>query len=215
MKRLVIGGGLALVTAALVTACRQYLPTNRYLQMRPASQTIQSTKDARGKFNHARHTKPLTHANVSCIDCHHFNVLIGTGNEAMARDLAAHALYPGSAPCHYCHVSAETRVSTAPQACTTCHENLQPLKPENHQIAWLKVHSSVAQANPVQCENCHRDAFCINCHERRDTIQTVVHSRNFRYYQSIEARANPRQCGSCHREDFCINCHQQGKVGPE
>ena len=215
MKRLVTSVGLALVTAALVAACRQYLPTNRYLQMRPASQTVQSTKDARGKFNHARHTAPLAQAGVSCIDCHHFNVLIDTANEAMARDLAAQALYPRSAPCHYCHVSAETRVSTAPQACTTCHENLQPLQPENHQIAWLKVHSSAAQTNPAQCENCHRSSFCINCHERRDTTQTVVHARNFRFFHSIEARANPRQCGSCHREDFCINCHQQGKVGPE
>lgn len=215
MKRLVTSVGLALVTAALVAACRQYLPTNRYLQMRPASQTVQSTKDARGKFNHARHTAPLAQAGVSCIDCHHFNVLIDTANEAMARDLAAQALYPRSAPCHYCHVSAETRVSTAPQACTTCHENLQPLQPENHQIAWLKVHSSAAQTNPAQCENCHRSSFCINCHERRDTTQTVVHARNFRFFHSIEARANPRQCGSCHREDFCINCHQQGKVGPD
>jgi hypothetical protein len=210
VKRLATMVGLALATAMLVVACRQYLPTNRYLQMRPASQTVQSTKDARDKFDHARHAKPLAQAGVSCIDCHRFNVLIDTGNEAMARDLAAHALYPGSAPCHYCHIAGETRLSTAPQACTTCHENLLPLQPENHQIAWLKVHASAAQANPAQCENCHRSAFCINCHERRDTIQTVVHPRNFRNFHSVEARANPRQCGMCHLEDFCINCHQQG-----
>ena len=214
MRRSAALVALALVTTVAITACRQYLPSNRYLQMRQPSQTVQSTKDAREKFNHARHTKALAQAGVSCADCHHFNVLIDTGSEQMARDLAAHALYPGSAPCHYCHVSEETRVSSAPQACTTCHENLQPLKPENHQIAWLKVHSSAAQTNPQQCENCHRSSFCINCHERRDTIQTVVHARNFRFFHSIEARANPRQCGSCHREDFCLNCHQQNNVGP-
>jgi nitrate/TMAO reductase-like tetraheme cytochrome c subunit len=206
---------LALIGVVMITACRQYLPSNRYLQKRQPSQTVQSTKDARDKFNHARHTKALAEAGVSCPDCHHFNVLIDTSNEQLARDLATHALYPGSAPCHYCHVSDETRVSRAPQACTTCHENLQPLMPENHQIAWLTVHSSAAQTNPQQCANCHRDAFCINCHERRDTIQTVVHTRNFRFYHSIEARANPRQCGSCHREDFCTNCHQQNNVGPD
>ena len=211
MKRLVTGAAVALATAMAVAACRQYLPTNRYLQMRPPSQTVQSTKDARDKFNHARHNKPLAQTGVSCIDCHHFNVLIDTGNEAMARDLAAHALYPGSAPCHYCHVDSETRLSTAPQACTTCHENLQPLLPEDHQIAWLKVHAAAAQTNPARCENCHRSSFCINCHERRDTIQTVVHERNFRAFHSVEARANPRQCGMCHLEDFCINCHQQGR----
>ena len=211
MKRFVTGAALVLGTVMVVAACRQYLPTNRYLQMRQPSQTVQSTKDARDKFNHARHSKPLAHAGVSCIDCHHFNVLIDTGNEALARDLAAQALYPGSAPCHYCHVDSDTRVSLAPQACTTCHENLQPLMPENHQIAWLKVHAAAAQTNPAQCENCHRSSFCINCHERRDTIQTVVHERNFRAFHSVEARANPRQCGMCHLEDFCISCHQQSR----
>lgn len=213
MKRLAISVSLALVMAALVAACRQYLPTNRYLRMRP-SQTVASTKDARAKFNHAHHNTPLAQAGVSCINCHRFDVLVDTDNEALARDLAAHALYPGSAPCHDCHESA-TRVSTAPRACTTCHENLQPLKPENHEIAWLKVHSSVAETNPAQCESCHRSSFCINCHNRRDSMQTVVHSRNFRSVHSIEARANPQQCGNCHREDFCINCHQQGKMGPD
>ena len=65
----------------------------------------------------------------------------------------------------------------------------------------------IASADPVACQNCHRDAFCINCHQNRDSILTFVHDRNYLSFHSVDARANPIQCGNCHREDFCINCH--------
>jgi hypothetical protein len=86
-----------------------------------------------------------------------------------------------------------------------------PLLPANHQIAWLRVHSAEASADPVACQNCHRDAFCINCHQNRDSILTFVHDRNYISFHSVDARANPIQCGSCHREDFCINCHKKAQ----
>ena len=213
MKRLIGLTAAALVWAAGVTACRQYMPANRYLQPRQASQAAPSTRDERDKFNHAHHTKPLQAAHVTCIDCHHFNVLVDTGNEEMARELSMRALYPGSAACHYCHIDSETRVSAAPSACTTCHENLLALRPASHEVAWLKVHATAAAGNPAQCESCHRQSYCIDCHQRRDTIQTRVHERNFRFFHSVQARANPMQCGSCHREDFCTNCHQQERLG--
>lgn len=201
--------GILLLLAA---GCREYLPTNRYLQPRSAARAAHSTADARGKFSHVKHDRILAAAKLGCIDCHHFDVLIDTGNDELARALSAHAQYPGSAPCHACHMAGVTHAAGAPTACTTCHDNLLPLMPENHQVAWLKVHASIARSNPAQCESCHRQSFCIDCHERRDTIQTRMHERNFRFFHSVEARANPMQCGSCHRADFCINCHQQGKV---
>ena len=154
----------------------------------------------------------MSSANVVCGDCHRFDALIETGNEQMARELSARTQYPGSAACHHCHGLSETHMAKAPQVCTTCHENLEPLKPADHEVAWLKVHATMAQANPAQCEHCHRESFCIDCHDRRDTIQARVHEHNFRFFHSVQARANPMQCGSCHREDFCINCHKQGKV---
>ncbi len=205
--------GLALVAAAVAaSACRQYLPSNRYLQVRQPSAALMSTADARNKFNHSAHAGPLAAANVSCVDCHRFDELIETGNEQMARELSAQAQYPRGAGCHFCHTS-EQRMAKAPSACSTCHQNLIPLTPEDHQVAWLKVHATVAQANPARCESCHNQAFCIDCHDRRDTIQTRMHERNCRFFHSVEARANPMQGGSCHREDFCSNCHKQGKVG--
>ena len=105
-------------------------------------------------------------------------------------------------------------MATAPQACTTCHDNLAAAaagEPRGRLAQGARQHR--AGATRRRARTVIAKPFCINCHERRDTIQTLVHERNFRFFHSVEARANPMQCGSCHREDFCINCHQQGKVG--
>jgi len=199
--------------ALTLAACREYMPTNRYLRIRPLP--AHGTADARGKFDHGRHSKALTSAAVTCVDCHRFDQKIETNQEDLAKTLSMAGLHPGSAPCHTCHGAGDGRMLTAPDACTTCHSNLQALMPDNHQVAWMRTHASFARANPAECEQCHRQATCIDCHARRDTIQTRVHERTFRFTHSIEARANPMQCGSCHRLDFCSNCHQQGKVkGP-
>lgn len=212
MRRAAAFLAVSVAVAAAMAACRQYLPTNRYLQLRQPPRAAHSTADARRKFDHAKHASTFAKAGVTCLECHRFDALIDASNEQMAHELSARALYPGSAPCHYCHTESATRMEAAPSACTTCHENLAPLKPADHDVSWLKVHATMAPANPARCEGCHRASFCIDCHERRDTIQTRVHERNFRFFHSVQARANPIQCGSCHREDFCINCHQQGKV---
>lgn len=202
---------LALGTAALLPACRNYLPTNRYLRPRAAPVQL-STADARQRFDHAAHARVFAARGQTCGDCHRFDMVIEAGEESLANSLSAHALDPGSAACHYCHGPGETKMATAPGACTTCHTNLQPLRPIDHDIAWFRVHARVAEAAPGECDNCHRQSECITCHQTRDTIQTIVHQRNFIVFHSIEARANPMACGSCHREDFCIRCHAQGDV---
>ncbi len=214
MKKAVTLAFGAIALAALVMACRQYLPSNRYLHVRSDSNARRSTADARLKFDHERHARVLGTAKVTCLDCHRFDVQIGSGDEQHGRDLSAQALHPGSAPCHFCHRVEEARVSAAPAACTTCHENLLPLRPDDHDVAWLKVHANMARVSSARCETCHRQAECIDCHARRDSIQTRMHDRNFRFFHGIQARANPRQCGSCHREDFCIRCHERGADQP-
>jgi hypothetical protein len=188
-------------------ACRNYLPENRYMRLRPAAHSNHSTADARRKFDHARHEKIFTAKGTVCGDCHRFDAKIDAAAEPLAAAASGAALYPGSAACHYCHGPSETHIAAAPSACTTCHANLMPLLPENHQVAWLRVHGATASADPVACQNCHRDAFCINCHQNRDSILTFVHDRNYLSLHSVDARANPIQCGNCHREDFCLNCH--------
>jgi len=200
---------VSLVAAA--AACRQYLPQNRYLRLRTSPQ-MRSTADARGKFDHQRHAKPLASLRVTCLDCHRFDAQIETSNEGLADELSRSALFPGSTPCHFCHRESATKMTGAPDACATCHENLRPLRPADHDVAWLKVHGSMARVEPERCGSCHRQAECISCHQSRDSIQTLVHERNFRFFHSIEARANPARCGICHREDFCIRCHLHGGV---
>ena len=207
---MVTAAGVA-AAAILGVACRQYLPSNRYLQKRSSSMR-QSTADARRKFDHRAHAQTFAARNIVCLDCHRFDVVIESTDDALARALSMHALYPGSAACHYCHRAPDTMMATAPASCLTCHENLAPLKPPDHDVGWLKVHEAMARAQPTRCEKCHRQADCIECHQARDTIQTRMHSRNFRFFHSVQARANPMQCGSCHLEGFCLRCHQEGKV---
>jgi hypothetical protein len=202
---------LAAGIAAGFVACRQYMPTNRYLQMRRSTQNL-STADARGKFNHQSHDKPLAAKGVACVDCHRFDLKIETAQADVAKELSAHGMHPGSTACHTCHTAEATRMAGAPSTCITCHENLLALRPKDHDLSWERLHASIARTEPASCENCHSQNECVDCHERRDTIQTRVHERNFRFFHSIAARANPMQCGSCHREDYCIGCHQQGKV---
>jgi hypothetical protein len=207
--------GVAAVTGMVVagvSACREYMPTNRYLQPRKPAEAGLSTADARNKFNHARHTKPLETAGVTCADCHRFDAKIDAATEPLAGTVSRSALYPGSSACHFCHGPSDTKIAAAPSACTTCHDNLTPLLPANHEVAWNRVHATVATANPTECQQCHKDSFCINCHQARDTILTWVHDRNFLSYHSVVARANPMECGNCHRQDFCANCHAKVQV---
>lgn len=205
MIRYVRAGIVLLVLAGAIAACREFVPANRY--MRPRAAPNASTADARHKFDHQRHTKVFAQQQLVCGDCHRFDAQIDAAEPSLAAEASRAALFPGSAACHSCHGPSETRLAAAPSACTTCHSNLQPLLPENHQIGWQRAHSAIASTDPVACQNCHRDSFCINCHQNRDAILTFGHDRNFLSTHSVEARANPIQCGTCHREDFCRSCH--------
>ena len=195
-----------------MVACRQYLPTNRDLQLRSGSGQATAAANVRGKFDHAKHEAALGSVGASCVDCHRFDLLIETSNEEQARELATRALFGGTAACHVCHVRAATRMSAAPTLCSTCHDDLEPLRPDDHDLSWERVHAGMARTDPVSCETCHRQTECIGCHQSRNSIETRVHERNFRFFHSVQARANPMQCGSCHREDFCIQCHKKGKL---
>jgi hypothetical protein len=199
---------LATGIACAVVSCRDYMPQNRYLRPRN-TQVSYSTAEARHKFDHARHAAILRETGTTCVSCHRFDARVETSNPGLATALSGAGLLAGTSACHYCHGPSETRIAAAPGACTTCHTDLTPLIPADHQIAWLRVHASVASADPAACQNCHRDSFCVNCHQNRDSILTFMHDRNYLSYHGVDARANPIQCGSCHREDYCLRCHAQ------
>jgi hypothetical protein len=215
MKRSSIIAAVAVALAVGAAACRQLMPTNRLLQPRSTPRISMSTAEARDAFNHAGHEKTFAAAGVRCLDCHQFSLTIDTGETQIAEALSAHALRGGSTACHFCHSSdSPGKMAGAPSDCRSCHENLAPLRPADHEIAWIKMHGASARNNPVECESCHRQSQCIDCHERRDSVQTLGHERNFRFLHGIEARANPMQCSACHRPDYCINCHIEGNVVP-
>lgn len=213
-----IGIALAAVVLALgAAACRDVMPTNSFLRMRPQATESRSTKDARRKYSHEKHAKVLGEQALACGTCHRFDATIGPSEPGLAGALSTAGQRPGSAACHACHgvpvegadagTAAGIRMAGAPSACLSCHSNMLPLLPENHQVAWLRVHASVASADPVECQDCHRDSFCVNCHQNRDDQLTFVHDYNYISFHSVDARANPIQCGNCHREDFCAGCH--------
>lgn len=213
MKRFVCSLTLVLGCAVALAACRQFvqLPQNSFLQLRQGPKPSMSTADARQYFEHDQHAKPFATAGVQCMDCHRFDLAIESGDPKVYEPLSMHALIPGSGACHFCHREGPNKMAAAPSTCRTCHTNMAPLKPEDHQIAWLKVHGTEARANPARCEDCHRQSYCVDCHERRDSIQTISHERNFFFVHGIQARTDPMQCSACHREDFCINCHLLGR----
>lgn len=205
--RTAIRTGVSLLLLALfAAACRDYMPTNSFLRPRSAQKNL-STADAQHKFDHAEHASVLGQQGVVCNDCHRFDARIRTANSALAAAVSLIGQDPAGAACHYCHGPSETQMAAAPSACKTCHTNMLPLLPANHQVAWARVHASIASTDPASCQSCHNDAFCINCHQNRDSILTFVHERNYLSFHGIDARANPIQCGNCHREDFCLNCH--------
>lgn len=203
---------ILLALTLLGGACRQYLPSNRYLEFREGTAHKSAAASVRGKFNHGSHERPLASAGATCVDCHRFDLSLGAHEEQAGRELAGRALLAGTLACHFCHVEPITRQRGAPSVCATCHDDLELLRPEDHDLAWIRVHASVARTDPTRCDNCHRQADCIACHQNRDSLETLVHERNFRFFHSVEARANPMKCGRCHREDFCIRCHQKGRV---
>lgn len=211
MRRPVSRFLLAILTAAAFAACRQYMPTGRYLQLR-ARPNPHTTADARRKFDHERHRRSLSASGVTCLECHRFDVKILAPEEPLARELSAHAQYPGSAACHFCHLPGDGQMLGAPTDCISCHDNLAALRPQDHDLSWQRTHAQMARLDPARCESCHRQAQCIDCHQRRDGIQMRVHDRNFRFFHGIQAVASPMQCGSCHRQDFCSRCHERGAL---
>lgn len=203
---------LIAISSSSLAGCRGLGSAGGVLQERRGS-AQHSTAEARRAFDHSGHRQAFAAAGVLCIDCHRFDQTVEESEPSLARTLSAHGLNPGSGACHSCHTAGPGQMATAPETCSTCHQNMAPLLPDDHLIAWSRVHASAAHADPIRCDSCHRQSFCIDCHQRRDDIQQRVHDRNFRFTHSIVARANPMQCGSCHRPDYCSNCHQQGQLG--
>jgi hypothetical protein len=157
-------------------------------------------------FRHGLHEDILDKQGFECLDCHKFLKIEGRDFKRSI-EVSGIGLYPRKAICHFCHVEPETRVGKAPVACTTCHMDMNRIKPETHVMEWKKFHAADAKKDRQSCNNCHKEWFCTDCHMKRDTIRTAMHPRPYRFFHSVEAQIDPARCGACHTIRFCIDCH--------
>lgn len=156
------------------------------------------------RFPHADHVKRLSKTAASkdavCTTCHDMS-----GNNTM----------PSESTCTTCHTA-----QNAPNDCTTCHvtdpktkrlkTNLatRTLKPNNHDVDWIKRHAAIAKSMPDNCASCHTEDQCADCHVEQLATPFAVHPPDFLAAHSLSARAEPGTCGDCHNaQTFCLQCH--------
>ncbi len=159
------------------------------------------------KFNHEKHVDILFQQKKDCFHCHKLpsiETMIKQGGELK---IAADLKIDGK--CHSCHRDIETRVSAAPQNCSTCHENMKVLKPADHLKNWKEMHAAPATLDSRSCQTCHDEWYCESCHSKQNSMENMRHSRSFKLKHSLEASIDPGSCDTCHRVEFCISCHRK------
>ncbi|WP_277656613.1 cytochrome c3 family protein [Seleniivibrio woodruffii] len=160
------------------------------------------------KFNHEAHVDILFQQKRDCFFCHKLpsiETMIKSGGQLK---IAADLKIDGK--CHSCHRDVPTKVASAPQNCSTCHENMKVLKPADHVNNWNTLHSVPAKLDSKSCETCHKQWYCESCHSKQNSLENYRHSRSFKLKHSLEATIDPGSCDKCHRVDFCITCHRKG-----
>jgi hypothetical protein len=169
-------------------------------------------EDARIRFPHAKHVGAASAG--ACTTCH------ASGKSA------GEPVMPSMQSCLSCHDG-----KTAPDQCTTCHitdpstrrlktiwgrdpAGRRTLKPDNHEVDWLKRHGAIAKSNGVECASCHREADCATCHTESLQKPWQVHPPNYTTMHAIDARSSGRgDCTDCHTVDsFCTSCHMRSGV---
>ena len=152
------------------------------------------------RFDHARHRTSLLETGVTCLQCHPM-----VRPEDVSGDQTEDRVPAGV--CHACHQDRGS--AGAPQRCTTCHQELEPLLPEWHRGRFEHRHGRMARLDGERCRACHQPDACYRCHHERGTAEQRAHDRNFRQLHSIEARIAPSRCDRCHQRTFCIDCHRE------
>ncbi|MCD8554993.1 cytochrome c3 family protein [Seleniivibrio sp.] len=159
------------------------------------------------KFNHEKHVDILFQQKKDCFHCHKLpsiETMIKQGGELK---IAADLKIDGK--CHSCHRDIETRVASAPQNCSTCHENMKVLKPADHLNNWKNMHAAPATLDSRSCQTCHDEWYCESCHSKQNSMENMRHSRSFKLKHSIDVYTDPGSCDTCHRVEFCISCHRK------
>lgn len=124
------------------------------------------------KFSHEAH---LAKEGVDCARCHGALVdknIMGTGKGAI-----------GHAVCFECHDG-----HAAPNECEGCHDNIERVRPLDHEVDYVHTHQFSARGAAQQCEQCHREStLCSDCHTG-DNVLFMTHDRNFIFTHAEPAR---------------------------
>jgi hypothetical protein len=164
------------------------------------------------KFSHEEHINILFEQQKDCAYCHNLvaiDKLIQQEaefkkNPELKRSASELKL---EGQCHSCHKDQATSVAKAPRKCSTCHEYLKAMKPDNHVNDWKRMHAVPASTDRENCQSCHKNWYCQSCHSQQKTMGSFMHSRTYKLKHSFEAMVDPASCDACHRVDFCIECH--------
>lgn len=156
------------------------------------------------RFDHAAHVGTMG-SDASCSTCH------GDGDDM-----------PTMESCTTCHNGTDT---APPSDCATCHRadpstgklrterGTTTLRPDNHSVAFLKRHATVAKSGAEECMACHVEQDCASCHNATVAKPFAVHPPNFLTIHASDARANPGNCTDCHTtQTFCTSCHVRSDV---
>ncbi|MGD9807944.1 MAG: cytochrome c3 family protein [Deferribacterales bacterium] len=159
------------------------------------------------KFNHEKHVDILFQQKKDCFYCHQLPDIKTFVEQGGELKITSELKIDGK--CHTCHKDQETKIASAPQNCSSCHENMKVMKPEDHVNNWTNMHAVPATLDKASCNSCHQDWFCESCHSKQNSMENLRHSRSFKLKHSLEAMVDPGSCDSCHRVDFCISCHRK------
>jgi len=159
------------------------------------------------KFNHEKHVDILFQQQKDCFYCHKLpkieEIIMQQGELKITPELKI------DGKCHTCHKDEATKVASAPQNCTACHENMKVMKPDDHVNNWVNIHEVPASVNSKECESCHKNWYCESCHTKQFSLESLRHTRSFKLKHSLEAQVDPGSCDTCHRVEFCIDCHRK------
>jgi hypothetical protein len=143
-------------------------------------------------FPHAPHVT----AEMKCAACH--------GDPALPRPA-----YPGKPDCRVCHDTADDYAG-----CAMCHTADMPLRPADHDQAWINLHGAEARFDQASCAACHSETTCQECHGG-DNVRPRSHELNYEFNHALDARGKEMECATCHSDpDYCASCHAAQRIYP-
>lgn len=138
--------------------------------------------------DHDRHLSQVPGA--TCTSCH--NQVGHRPQSEQAYEQASHQT------CDSCHERRQVSlIADSSLTCTTCHEDMVPITPQDHDASWRQNHGQAALKDATSCSPCHTS-------QDLPAVQTVA--TGARAGADPSAWLRPRPAGPV--GDACRDCHQ-------